>query len=275
MACFNRLSTKFNCQIIIVLIISLVICRVAFSSPFLIAAEDDAGPWSQQDGTGFANDIVRTSFEAVGVETEILVVPYARCKDMAIKGKAVACFSMSWLPELAGKIVFSEKPLFPCYADYFFSSRKPMKTAKEKNLPKGTVVGVVSGYEYPPAAYSLKDKGILKFEESESEDLNLKKLVTGRIDLALVNHNEMKPAKLLMAKAGVLGQVKRAFRSGTLKSYIGFSIKHPQGEWAREKFNRGYRIISSSDVSRKIEQKWKTLARKELNGLTGNSTKGK
>lgn len=275
MACFNRLSTKFNRQIIIVLIISLVICNMAFSSPLLIAVENDAGPWSEPDGTGFANDIVQASFKAAGVETEVTVVPYARCKDMAIKGKAAACYSMSWLPELAGKIVFSEKPLFICYADFFFSSRKPMKATNEKHLPKGTIVGVVSGYEYPPSIYTLKDRGIVKFEESQSETLNLKKLAMGRIDLALVNHNELKPAELMTARAGAPGQVRRAFRSGTLKSFIGFSVKHPQGTWAREKFNKGYRIISSNGARRKIERKWKNLALKEIAGLKGNPTKRK
>jgi len=260
---------------IIVLIVSLVICSMAFSSPLLIAVEDEAEPWSYRDGTGFANDIVRASFEAVGVETELSVVPYIRCKDMAIKGKAAACFSMSWLPEFEGKIVFSEKPLFTCYADYFFNSKKPLKATKEKDLPNGTVVGVVSGYEYPPSVYALKDKGILKFEESASEELNLKKLAMGRIDLALVNHNEQKLTALLMAKAGVSGQVRHAFRSGTLKSFIGFSIKHPQGKWMWEKFNKGYRIISSNGVRHKIEQKWKELALKEIADLKGNSTKGK
>jgi polar amino acid transport system substrate-binding protein len=204
---------------------------------------------------------------------DLIVVPYARCKDMAIKGKAVACFTMSWLPEFAEKIVFAEKPLFLCYADYFTSSKRPLKATQEENIPKGTVVGIVSGYEYPPSVYVLKEKGILRFEESESEEMNLKKLSLGRIDAALVNYNEIKPAELLLAKAGVTGRVKRAFRSGTLRSFIGFSTKHPQGMWAKEKFNKGYRIINTTGVLSKIEKKWKNLALKEVAGVVGKTSK--
>src|SRR4029077_8978886 len=94
------------------LFLSWTACATVVSAPLVIAAEDDAAPWSQRDGTGFANDVVRAAFKAVGVEVDFSVVPYARGKDMALKGKVAACFSMTWVPELTGKIVFAEKPLF-------------------------------------------------------------------------------------------------------------------------------------------------------------------
>jgi ABC-type amino acid transport substrate-binding protein len=245
----------------------------AFSAPIPIAVEDDAAPWSQKDGTGFANDVVRAVFKAAEVEVALEVVPYARCKDMAIKGRATACLSMSWLPEFKGKIVFAEKPLFNCYEDYFVSIRNPLKVTREKDLPKGTVAGIVREYEYPPSIYELQKKGILVLEESESEEMNLKKLATGRIDTALVNYNETKPAELLLAKAGVTGQVKWAFRSGVLGSYICFSTKHPLGGAALKAFNKGFRIISGNGTLRKIEMQWRDSALKEAASLAKKNNK--
>jgi polar amino acid transport system substrate-binding protein len=262
-----RIIATFKNRIFGILFISHLVCGTALSAPLIIAVEDNAAPWSQRDGTGFANDVVRAAFEAAGVEVELMVVPYARCKEMALQGKASACFSMSWLPEFAGKVTFAEKPLFNCYADYFTGSKKPLNATDEKSLPRGTVVGVVSGYEYPRSLYALKEKGIVVFEESESDELNLKKLAMGRIDTALVNYNETKPAELLLARAGVTGRVKRAFRSGTLGSYIGFSTKHPRGMEALKRFNRGHRIISANGTRRKIERKWRDLALKEVAGM--------
>jgi ABC-type amino acid transport substrate-binding protein len=263
--------TKFSRQTLIILFLSQVICTPVFAAPLLIAVEDDAAPWSHADGTGFANDIVRAAFKASGVEVELTVVPYSRCKYMALKGRAAACFSMSWLPEFAGKIVFAEKPLFLCYAEYFFNTKKPLKAKEEKNLPKGAVVGIVSGYEYPPAVYTLKDKGILILEESESEELNLKKLSLGRIDAALVNTNETKPAELLLAKSGTVGKVKLAFRSGSLASFIGFSMKHPEGMNALKQFNKGYKIISDNGTRGEIEKKWRDIALKEATNHSVNT----
>ena len=267
----NATRSKIRRMLIVTLLLQFVY-TAAFSTPLPIAVEDDAAPWSQKDGTGFANDIVRAVFKAAGVDVELQVVPYARCKEMAMSGKAVACLSMSWLPEFAGKIIFAEKPLFVCYEDYFINSKKPLKTTQEKDIPKGTVVGIVREYEYPPSVYVLQKKGILVFEESESEELNLKKLAAGRIDTALVNYNETKPAELMIARAGVTGQVKRAFRSGTLGSFIGFSTTHPQGKEALKKFNKGHQAISQNGTRRTIEKKWRGSALKETANLTGKAS---
>lgn len=265
---------NFSRCLFILVFTSHLVCGNAFSAPLLIAVEDDAAPWSQKDGSGFANDVVRAALKASGAEVELQVVPYARCKDMAISGKSAACLSMSWLPEFAGKIVFADKPLFNCYAEYFSGNKKPLNATDEKNLPKGTVVGVVRGYEYPPSVYELQKKGILVFEESESDEMNLKKLVLGRIDTALiVNINEMNPAELLLAKLGMSGQVKRAFRSGVNRSFIGFSTTHPQGMEALKKFNKGHRVISDNGTRRKIERKWRESALKEAANLAGKTAK--
>ncbi|MGZ3254486.1 MAG: substrate-binding periplasmic protein [Burkholderiaceae bacterium] len=268
-----KIVAHIKCKLFCALFLVQIGYGMAVAAPFLIAVEDDAAPWSQRDGTGFANDIVRAAFKAAGSEIELAVVPYARCKDMAIKGKAAACFTMSWIPELAGKIVFADKPLFRCSVDYFVSNKHPLKANSEETIPKGTVIGIVIGYEYPQSFYALKEKSIVVLEESESEELNLKKLSLGRIDAALVTHNETKPAELLMARARVTGQVNRAFRSGVNDSFIGFSTKHPDGLKAMEKFNEGYRIITANGDRRLIEQRWRSAALKEVSDLTEKQTK--
>ncbi len=230
------------------------------SPPLVIAVEDDAAPWSFADGSGFANEVVRAAFDAAGVEISLNVVPYARCKDMALNGTAPACFSMAWIPELAGRIEFAEKPIFSCQTDYFIRSQGGLKARDEKSLPKGTRLGVVIGYEYPPSMAALEKKGILILEESESEELNLKKLAAGRVDAALINHNQTKPAELILKRAGVMGQVRRAFKGGTQKLYIGFSLAHPRGAWAKKNFDRGFKLIAYSGRLKKIESQWKARA---------------
>ncbi|TSA25648.1 MAG: hypothetical protein D4R68_08505 [Ignavibacteriales bacterium] len=256
-------------RIIRILIITLLLMNVnTFSQQFLIAVEDDAAPWSQKDGTGYANDVVTAAFKAVGSDIKLLVVPYARGKEMVISGKIVACFSMSWVPELEGEVVFPKIPLFTCYVDYFARKEDSLNIKKEEDLKKGTVVGIVIDYEYPHSAYKLRDKGILIFDESESEELNLKKLALGRINFALITHNETKPSELLIARAGAKDKVINAFRCGSLSSYIGFSTKHQQGTKALEEFNRGMQIISSNGSLRKIGKKWKEIALSEIDKLT-------
>lgn len=228
----------------------------AMATPLEIAVEDDAAPWSMKDGSGYANDLVEAAFKAVQIEVKLKVMPYARCKRLTEEGKSVACFSMSWEPDLAGKISFSAKPLFICRADYFQNINKPLPVQHESDLRKPIIVGSVIGYEYPESTLQLAKKGVIKFEPTRSEDINLKKLALGRIDATLINHNQIKSAEVKLGLAGVKDRVAYAFSAGTLSSYIGFSELHPQGRWAREQFDRGFRLIIDNGVAKQLEKKW-------------------
>lgn len=233
-----------------------------------IIAEDDAGLWSRQDGTGQANDVVRAAFAAAGVSVRLIVVPYARAKSMTVAGRAVGCFSMSWEPVLEGKVVFSDKPLLTCYVEYFHHQDRPLRAKAEDQINEKIVVGVAAGYEYPASLYRLRDKGLVVLYESPSEELNLKKLEAGRVDAAIINLNDAtKPVEYMRAKAGVGEKVAPAFRSGEMGSYIGFSTKHPRGAWALAKFNAGFQAIESDGTLRRIEEQWSRTARVETQRL--------
>jgi ABC-type amino acid transport substrate-binding protein len=180
---------------------------------------------------------------------------------MAVKGDIAGCLSMSPSPELTGLIDFSARPLFTCYAGYFYKIGKPPQVTRQEDLPAKTVVGTVIGYEYPAAFEVLRQKGVVVLEESPSEQINLRKLALGRVDLALLNYNEMKSPDWLIARAGVNGKVKTSFQAGILNSYIGFSRKHPQGAWALLQFNQGYRLITANGTLQRVRKTWfKTLA---------------
>ena len=234
-----------------------------------IAAEDDAGLWSQKDGTGLANDIVLAAYKAEGIEARLTVMPYARCKNMVVSAEIVACFSMSKYPALAETIVFADRPLFVCHADLFHSLSHPLTIKSEKDIPKGTVVGTVRGYEYPDLLNRLKENGTVVFEEVDAEELNLKKLVDGRIQLAVINQDNTKPAMALMLATGTVGKVESVFRCGDLESFLAFSKKHPKSEWAREKFNSGMKKIEADGTLAQIQKKWEDIANAALKKQAG------
>jgi len=234
---------------------------VAQTKSVAIAVEDDAAPWSRSDGSGYANDLVVAAFKAVGVVVELKVVPYARCKRMAMNAEVVGCFSTSPSSDLDGEIELAAKPLFTVKSGYFYNIKKSISSKSQQQLPAGTVVGTVIGYEYPKEFEQLKQQGTVVVEESPSEDVNLRKLAAGRIDLALLNFNEMKTAASLIKKAGVAGQVQTTFAAGMMNSYIGFSVKHPQGRWAREQFDKGFSRIIANGTHRRIRETWLRLSK--------------
>jgi hypothetical protein len=132
----------------------LVVCSIAVTfvvwstsaaqdKSIVIAVEDDAAPLSRPDGSGYANDLVVAAFKAVNIHVELKVVPYARCKRMAMNGEVAGCFSTSPSADLAGSIELADKPLFVVDSLYFYNVKKPIRVKNQEQLPAGTVVGTV------------------------------------------------------------------------------------------------------------------------------------
>lgn len=221
-----------------------------------VAVEDAAGPWSLLDGSGYANDVVRAAFNASGVATALDVVPYARCKEMVVSGEIAACFSMSRSPELDVTVVFADQPLFTCETAFVQNTAKRIGARTTAEIPHGTVIGTVLGYEYPPLLRQLVANGQVINDVLASEAISLRKLAAGRIGYAIVNWNRLKPVSVMLDEAGVADQADVAFSSGTLDSYIGFSRRHPRGLTARDQFNAGFQRIHRDGTLARIEQQW-------------------
>lgn len=221
-----------------------------------VAVEDAADPWSRRDGTGYANDVVRAAFRAVDIDVTFLVVPYARCKDMVVHAKVVACFSMSRAPDVEAAVAFPAMPLFVCEAALLQSAAHPLPAATLDALPRGTVIGAVLGYEYPEAVERARASGAITLENSPSEELLLRKLAAGRLRGALVNVNESKPLAYLSAQARVADGIQRVGTVGRLDSYIGFSRRHPRGTWGLQQFEEGMRRITRSGALASIAHVW-------------------
>ena len=225
--------------------------------PLIIAAEDGAGPWGQVDGTGCGNDLVLAAYAAVKVPVKLEIMPYSRAKNGALSGIYVGCFGMAWTPELKGKILFAEKPLYRVTAMLLQSSVKPLNATSVKELSAGTKVGTVLGYEYPPAFYTLVKQRKLTPMPAYSEIISLKNLELNRVDAALVVVDELKNTDYLIAQAGLAGRVEPAFSIGGQATFLGFSRAHPLSEYARAKFNEGFAIILRDGTYKRILEAWK------------------
>jgi polar amino acid transport system substrate-binding protein len=220
-----------------------------------IGVEDAAAPWSQRDGTGYANDVARAAFAAAGIDVRMHVLPYARCKQLVVTGALVACVSMSPAPELRGVVRFSARPLFVFTCVFFERPARPLPRRIE-DLPPGTRVGIVLGYEYPHQMLApLRARGAV-LEPAATEEINLRKLAAGRLDAAVVNRDRIKSPEWVVARAGVTGRVRSVFQVGTMPGYVGFSTAHRDGASLADRFDAGYaRVIASGERDR-IQRRW-------------------
>jgi len=222
-----------------------------------IMFENAAQPWSKPDGTGYANDIVVAAFQEVGVTVKKLVVPYARCKKMALLGKIPACVSMTWLPEFKGLIELAPEPLIILNSDIFENMARPLPRAamNQCKLPAGLAVGVVNAYEYPKETMALKPQ-TKNWVASGSDIQSLQRLALGRLDAAVVITNDLERRNQKAITAQVEDRVGFAFNCGEQTGTIGFSLKSPKGNWARDLYKEGYRRLKEKGQLDKIHQKW-------------------
>ena len=225
-------------------------------SPLDVAVEDGADVWSRADGTGYANDIVRAAFRAGGIEPHFLVVPYARCKAMVIQALVPACFSMSRDRSIPESVVFGDSANYTFHSDFYQNVRRPLRAATGTQLPRGSLVGVVRGYEYPDAIHRLERVGIIRLVVASSEPINLRKLADGRLDAAIINTDATKRAADLLERSGVRSRVALAFQGDSLPAYVGFSKHHPLGANALARFNAGRRAIAANGALSLIEHRW-------------------
>lgn len=223
-----------------------------------IMVEDDSAPWSNPDGTGYTNDIVKAAFNEMKIKAHLIVVPYARCKRMALNGMVAACFNMSWLPEFEGQVKLAKYPLALYKADVFERIDKPL--AKQKagqcKLDKGIKVAIVNDYEYPSEVVSLAKSGTV-FEKTHGDNQSLQMLAAGRMDAAIITTTDLSPIGFKLIEEKVEKKVRFAFNCGQATATIGFSVKHSDGVWGYQAYEDGYnRLVKEKKILKKIRRQW-------------------
>ena len=226
-----------------------------------LGVEDDAGPWSYANGSGYANDLVKAAYAAAGWQVTLQVLPYARCKAMAMSGKLAGCFSASKTPELEQRMLFPKNPVFVAHFMLTMPSGSPPPDCHTNDWGRGWRIETVNGYEYPPRIESLKSRTDLVSLTSNSESLSLRKLVQQRIDATIVTIDEVKRLDMLLNMAGVAyDSVQTSCELGSMPAYIMFSASHPQGQAALQAFDHGYQSLLQHGAIKHLQDEWRQRA---------------
>lgn len=222
-----------------------------------IMVEDAAEPWSNNDGTGYANDVVVAAFKEMAVEVRLKVVPYSRCKYMVLSGQVAACFNMSWQPEFQGKIQLAARPIFKVSNDVFESIQTPLPKPPDGKctMPSGTVVGITRDYEYSAQVMALQASGVV-FKNSLSDATSLQKLAARRFQAAVIMSNDLEVRNQKAIQSGTDDTVRFAFNCGVVNSTIGFSLAHRDGLRALKMYDEGYRRIEANGVLKRLHLRW-------------------
>ncbi|MDX1692819.1 MAG: transporter substrate-binding domain-containing protein [Ketobacteraceae bacterium] len=141
-------------------------------------------PWTDSNAPhqGFISRVVRDAFRRQGYEVEFSFWPWKRALVAARNGKVDA--TSFWYRS-------DEKARDFYYSDPISEHRELFFYLKKKNLPpwhqlsdlSGLDIGATRGYTYTDKFWQMGEDGQLAISEANSDELNFKKLLAGRIDI--------------------------------------------------------------------------------------------
>ncbi|WP_415401739.1 substrate-binding periplasmic protein [Tateyamaria sp. SN3-11] len=136
---------------------------------------------SELPDNGFMTEIVIEAFDRAGYGSDVAFLPWKRAFEGTRDGKYDALFTMWYREEREEFFLFSD-PL-PSNELVLLVRAGEGGTFEGYDKLQGKTIGVVRGYAAPPGFEEAK----LKVSEARDDEENLRKLLRGRIDMALTD----------------------------------------------------------------------------------------
>jgi polar amino acid transport system substrate-binding protein len=209
-----------------------VLKLIAQPIPFFIESEE----------SGAFIDLTKEIAKKLDVKISIEMYPTVRAIDNFRKGKGLIFIPGSH-PKLQNYEYLETEPIF--LKNIYIYSRKPESFSDLKDLAHKRI-GVTLGYTYPPGLTNLKGADI---QEVQTDEANLRKLHTGRIDAFL---GEERSANEAMAHLGFKDITYKKEKALMTEPIFYAFQKSPESLRWRQKFNDTIRTMKKSGALDKI-----------------------
>lgn len=161
----------------------LLLCLPAAAGTLSVAAEDAWPPFSDEHGMGYSRELAVAAFQLSGITLNVQAVPYARALSMTQNGEVNACWNVTRQPSTEAQFLFGREPLFQASASYYYKAGKDLHFAGPADIPDGTRVAVINGYEYGDEFEQQRHRFQLVEVSKQKQMLAL--LLNERVDVAL------------------------------------------------------------------------------------------
>ncbi|RMF16650.1 MAG: amino acid ABC transporter substrate-binding protein [Gammaproteobacteria bacterium] len=202
---------------------------------------------------GAASWLAQRAFEIEGYQVEYSFFPWNRAYYMAQTGQYDGSLIWSYSEERAKHFIYSD-PFLYTNTVFFFNREKPIDWDRWEDL-QGLIIGATSGYHYGTAFDEAERKGIFTVDRVSSDELNLKKLIAGRIDafpLSLDVGRYMLRTQFNDIERGRLDWHPKPLRKTAYHLII--SRKSPRAQELVDAFNRGVAKLKASGEYERIMQ---------------------
>lgn len=214
-----------------------------------IAAEDNWPPFSDHQGLGLSEQLVKAAFATQGYQISTVVVPYARALYSTRLGDTDACWNVTRQLTTEQEFILHKIPLFTADSSfYYYLKAQPYPSVAQ--IPDGAVVGVILGYEYGDLYEQHKHRFHLVRVSTHTQLIGL--LNSGKLDLAIFFDDVL---HYYLQKEGIKAQnIYRGQLNYRSEIYLAFSKDNPQSRKRAEALDAGITELKKSGVYQKLLQ---------------------
>lgn len=210
---------------------------------------------------GYVSRLVKDAFALAGIEVEFLFMPWARGLRTVRSGKEAVIMYYAKQPERLKYFTFSD-PLFSEDWFFFHLKKTPFQWQTLEDLAQFRI-GATLSYSYNEEFHDLADKNLLNVYWVARDEQNWQMLMAGRIDLfpsVIIGWHQLR--KIYSERAlDLITLHPKPFV--THKNYLLFSKEHPEAEYYRKQFNRGFTLLKQqkklSDYIPDTDKNWPEL----------------
>ena len=206
---------------------------------------------TQLPGEGMSSEVVRAAFEAVGYTVEIRFYPWKRAVEHGRHDFDVDGYFPEYVSAERKKYFLFSDPIGASPLGFVEKKSKPVHWETLQDLSE-TPIGTVQGYVNTDEFDRLAARGKLLVDSSVSDLLNLRKVLAGRLALAVVDVNVFQYLtsndEHLRQDWGKLQVNPHLLGVNTL--HVCFR-KGRKGETYLRDFNEGLRRITVSEMERR------------------------
>lgn len=199
-------------------------------------------------GQGAMVSAIREGLKTKGIELEVKFFPYIRAQKEAASGKFVGYFP-EWPSDLPKEGFSASQTIYESPVVFVVPKNKPL-TWKVIDDLKGKTIGVVNGYSYGDDFTKAQTGGVIKVDAANDEATNLRKVVGGRLDAAVMDANNARAIivtdKLDKSKLEIQSQLVVQ-----IPNIVGFS---KAGAGADDKMKLFSAVVTKDSVAKAFEK---------------------
>jgi len=199
-----------NLTKVVLLNITFLLSLHCSGKQLIIAAEDSVPPFSDKNGQGISINIINAVFKQSPYKVKYISVPYARALKMLTLGQVDGAFHVTKDVNNKDVFLFGIEPLLTLNSHFFYSTNSTINYSSLKEIPDGTSVAVMLGFEY--GNDYLKHKDRFKIIQVNSQKQIIKLLLANRITMGIMYKS------IALQKLTEMSLAKESIRQGHFNS---------------------------------------------------------